>query len=114
MKMKIFLEINLRLTGRLAAITLWSTLFIGVLCTQATDIKVLIAFSSVAHMALVVLMIAAQLEFRTRCSYLVLISHGLSSSAAFFFRFLIYQRSQSRRILLNKGGRATISTGLAF
>jgi len=106
-KIKLFVDVNSALRGGLSAVAVWSALFVGILCTQARDIKVLIAFSSVAHMALVILIVGTQLEVGTGCSVLILVRHGLSSSAAFFFRFLIYNASHSRRILINKSLRAT-------
>lgn len=105
-KIKLFVDVNPALSGGLRAVAAWSALFVGLLCTQARDIKVLIAFSSVAHMALVILMVGTQLEVGRGCGVLILVRHGLSSSAAFFFRFLIYNTSHSRRMLINKRLRA--------
>lgn len=65
--------------------------------------KVLIAFSSVAHMALVLVCAATGASIGYSCLGLILLRHGISSSIAFFIRFLIYKMTASRRILLNKG-----------
>ena len=113
-KIKLFLEINFVGTACLGSVALWSLVFVGALCSQATDIKVLIAFSSVAHISFVILTLRRQLKMATACALLVLVSHGVSSSAAFFFRFLIYKKRQTRSILLNKGGNLSLGLSMLF
>lgn len=87
--------------------SLWALVVVSVLCIQATDIKVLIAFSSVAHIAVVVLVICRLRRAGVESGALILLSHGISSSMAFFFRFLFYKNSHSRNLLLNKGAQVT-------
>ena len=91
--------------------SLWALVVIRRLCIQATDIKVLIAFSSVAHIAVVVLALCRFRRAGAESSALILLSHGISSSMAFFFRFLFYKNSHSRNLLLNK--RAQVTWGRA-
>jgi len=113
-KIKRFIGINLFLSGGLSAVGVWAFLLVRALCTQATDIKVLIAFSSVAHIALVLLLLGRGSFNSVACVYLVLVSHGISSSGGFLYSFLLYKARQTRSILLNKGGRLTSGLSLVF
>ena len=111
-KIKRFVRINLFISSGLSSVRVWSFLLVRALCTQTTDIKVLIAFSSVAHMAFILLLLRRGPSNSIACLYLVLVSHGISSSGGFFYSFLIYKVRQTRSILLNKGRR--ISSGLSL
>jgi len=113
-KIKAFITGRDEVLSLLRSIRLWGLVFIRLICCHATDIKVLIAFSSVAHMSFVIFTLASQSNFSLNCSLLVMIAHGLSSSAAFFFRFLIYKTTQTRSILLNKRLRARGGLRLLF
>lgn len=95
-------ESSAPLTAALLSIASWSVVLIRALCVQATDIKVLIAFSSVSHMAVIVIALATSSLVGINCAILVLLSHGISSSAAFFFRFIFYKTAGTRNMLLNK------------
>lgn len=110
--LRIFIENAPRFKSGVARISAWSIVFVGVLCVQASDIKVLIAFSSVAHMALGLIVLCTSTSAAVACVVLVLLRHGLSSSTAFYFSYLFYKSSQTRRIVLNKCGHTKI--GLIF
>ena len=90
------------LAGILAAISLWRIAFVSVACTQAVDVKVLIALSSVAHIGAGLLALISNFELREVIFLLVLVRHGFSSSIIFFQRFIFYKNSSTRRLLLNK------------
>lgn len=86
--------ISISLTGRA---------LIGFICVQQLDIKVIIAYSSVAHMGLVIRRLLYLTSYRIIGAILLIVAHGLRSSAIFFGGNLLYLRSFSRRILLRKG-----------
>ena len=67
------------------------------------DIKVIIAYSSVVHMSIVSALILSELEMGIIGAVLMIISHGFTSSAIFSGANIIYERSHTRRIILNKG-----------
>lgn len=76
----------------------------GLLCLRQTDLKSLIAYSSIVHMAPVVLGI-----FFIRCyglmgGLIIMFSHGLCSACLFFILNLSYLRLNRRSYLLNRGG----------
>ena len=86
--------ISVSLTGRA---------LIGLICIQQLDIKVIIAYSSVAHIGLVIRRLLYLTSYSIIGAILLIVAHGLSSSAIFFGGNLLYLRSSSRRILLIKG-----------
>ena len=96
----------------LTRVARWSTLLIRALCLQASDIKVLVAFSSVAHIGLMLLALRRGSKLGRNCALLILLRHGTRSSMAFFFSYLYYKISRTRRMLLNKG--ASVSLGLSL
>ena len=86
--------ISVSLTGRA---------LIGFICIQQLDTKVIIAYSSVAHIGLVVRSLLYLTRYRIIGAILLIVAHGLRSSAIFFGGNLLYLRTSSRRILLRKG-----------
>jgi NADH-quinone oxidoreductase subunit M len=77
-----------------------------------TDMKRLIAYSSVSHLGFVVLGLAAwNLKAVTGAVYQML-SHGLSTGALFLFVGAIYERRHTRRIA-DYGGVARAAPGMA-
>merc|ERR1711974_592406 len=87
---------------------------VAALCCQTLDLKVLIAFTSVGHMALVVIGAALGTHLIATVSVLVLLRHGFSSSLGFFMAFVLYKLTGSRSLLINKSliGAARLLIGL--
>nr|QRW36366.1 NADH dehydrogenase subunit 4 [Megaporus rufipes] len=92
---------------------LWSCLFISIslvggflvslVCLRQTDLKILIAYSSVAHMGMVLGGIMT-LNYWGFCgSYTMMIAHGLCSSGLFCLANISYERLSSRSMFMNKG-----------
>nr|YP_009520479.1 NADH dehydrogenase subunit 4 [Bourletiella arvalis]ATP01407.1 NADH dehydrogenase subunit 4 [Bourletiella arvalis] len=77
--------------------------FVGFICCRMNDLKALIAYSSVAHMGLVLSGIITCYMWGFYGGLLMMISHGLSSSGLFCIVNLYYERTSSRSIYLNKG-----------
>ena len=76
---------------------------IRVLCLVQTDTKILIAYSSVAHIGIVISATFCASSLGLIGAYLIIISHGLVSSALFGAANSLYLRTFSRRVLLSKG-----------
>lgn len=76
---------------------------IAILCLRQLDIKVLIAYSSVRHMAFTAVGYLSGITFGVLSATLIIIRHGVCSSALFAGANTLYQRSHSRLITLNKG-----------
>jgi len=86
---------RLRLVGGLS---------IRVICLSVNDLKILVAYSSVSHIAFAITTaLSASLIGEKRCG-LVMLAHGLSSSGIFLIAYIIYEIRGSRNIQLSKGG----------
>ena len=74
-----------------------------IIIIRLRDIKVIIAYSSVVHMRLITTRLISSSIIRILGVILMIICHGFTSPAIFSGANLIYERSHSRRIVLNKG-----------
>lgn len=89
-----FIWIRIRLVGRV---------LVGLICLRQTDLKSLVAYSSVSHIG-VVLVGLITIRYIGLCgSYLLIIAHGLCSSGLFCLVNIIYERTLRRRLMINKG-----------
>ena len=77
---------------------------VSFLCLRQTDLKVLIAYSSVAHIRLAIACLCNPSQLAFSASLFILLAHGVSSSAIFGLANLLYLNRGSRRMLLI-GGR---------
>lgn len=78
-----------------------------VFCTLSTirqvDLKTIVAYSSIAHMALVTLAIFSMSEFSTYASTFMMIAHGLVSPGLFFLVGVLYERTHTKFLLYFTG-----------
>ncbi len=73
------------------------------LCLAQLDIKILIAFSSVCHMALAIAGFLRQTGLGALGAYAILLAHGIASSGLFMGANTIYLRRHTRRIIFRRG-----------
>ena len=88
------------------AISVVGSVLVGLTCLKTTDLKSVIAFSSVSHIGLVIIIISLRLKESVWLGFLVMLTHAFSSSIIFFIRYVIYVRTGTRNMLLNKGALA--------
>nr|AMJ17385.1 NADH dehydrogenase subunit 4 [Rondotia menciana] len=96
-------EINLKLNYICIIISLLGGLYISMKCFCQVDMKSLIAYSSVAHMSMVIGGIMVMNYWGYIGSYILMISHGLCSSGMFCLANINYERLHSRSLFINKG-----------
>lgn len=84
-------------------LALWGVIITGSICLRQTDLKSLIAYSSVGHMGLVAAAILIQTPWSFTGALILMIAHGLTSSALFCLANTNYERIYSRTILLARG-----------
>nr|AIZ97170.1 NADH dehydrogenase subunit 4 [Heliconius melpomene rosina] len=77
--------------------------FISLKCFCQIDMKSLIAYSSVAHMSLVIGGLMTMNYWGFLGSYILMIGHGLCSSGMFCLSNINYERLNSRSMFINKG-----------
>jgi len=63
-----------------------------------TDIKKLVAYSSVSHMGFIMLGIASMTVIGTQGAMLQMLNHGISTGALFLLVGMLYDRAHTRRI----------------
>jgi NADH-quinone oxidoreductase subunit M len=78
-----------------------------------TDMKKLVAYSSVAHLGFVVLGIFAMTEESVQGAVIQMVNHGLSTGALFLLVGIIYERTHTRAIK-DYGGIARVVPVFAF
>uniref|UniRef100_A0AAU7YTT9 NADH-ubiquinone oxidoreductase chain 4 n=1 Tax=Rhopalus latus TaxID=238591 RepID=A0AAU7YTT9_9HEMI len=83
--------------------SLFGTFVVGMLCMVQIDMKSMIAYSSVAHMGLVICGIMTCNYYGLLGSLLLMIGHGLCSSGMFVLANIAYEHSHSRSLFVNKG-----------
>nr|WHE44913.1 NADH dehydrogenase subunit 4 [Nymphalis c-aureum] len=96
-------KINLKMGFIWVIISLVGGLYISLKCFCQVDMKSLIAYSSVAHMSIVIGGIMTMNYWGFMGSYILMIGHGLCSSGMFCLSNINYERVNSRSLFLNKG-----------
>nr|YP_010390518.1 NADH dehydrogenase subunit 4 [Gnathodentex aureolineatus]UPX00926.1 NADH dehydrogenase subunit 4 [Gnathodentex aureolineatus] len=84
-------------------LALWGVIMTGSICLRQTDLKSLIAYSSVSHMGLVAAGILIQTPWGFSGALILMIAHGLTSSALFCLANTNYERTHSRTMILARG-----------
>nr|YP_008757919.1 NADH dehydrogenase subunit 4 [Junonia orithya]AGS43937.1 NADH dehydrogenase subunit 4 [Junonia orithya] len=96
-------KINLKMGFIWVVISLIGGLYISLKCFCQVDMKSLIAYSSVAHMSMVIGGIMTMNYWGFIGAYILMIGHGLCSSGMFCLSNISYERLGSRSLFLNKG-----------
>nr|YP_009261618.1 NADH dehydrogenase subunit 4 [Tyspanodes striata]AKJ25918.1 NADH dehydrogenase subunit 4 [Tyspanodes striata] len=96
-------EMSLKYNIIWVSISLVGGFYISLKCFCQVDIKSLIAYSSVAHMSMVIGGIMTMNYWGFIGSYILMIGHGLCSSGMFCLANINYERLYSRSLYLNKG-----------
>ncbi len=85
------------------SISLIGGFLISLVCLRQIDIKALIAYSSVAHIGIVLGGLLTLTYWGLRGAFTLIIAHGLCSSGLFRLANMTYERVGSRRLIINKG-----------
>nr|YP_009003531.1 NADH dehydrogenase subunit 4 [Ichthyophis bombayensis]AGZ19003.1 NADH dehydrogenase subunit 4 [Ichthyophis bombayensis] len=84
-------------------LSLWGVVMTSSICLRQTDLKSLIAYSSVSHMGLVISAGLIQTTWSFTGAITLMIAHGLTSSMLFCLANTNYERTHSRTLLLTRG-----------
>nr|UEK24945.1 NADH dehydrogenase subunit 4 [Spilogale interrupta]UEK25010.1 NADH dehydrogenase subunit 4 [Spilogale interrupta]UEK25023.1 NADH dehydrogenase subunit 4 [Spilogale interrupta]UEK25036.1 NADH dehydrogenase subunit 4 [Spilogale interrupta]UEK25062.1 NADH dehydrogenase subunit 4 [Spilogale interrupta] len=84
-------------------LSLWGMIMTSSICLRQTDLKSLIAYSSVSHMALVIVAVLIQTPWSFAGATVLMIAHGLTSSMLFCLANSNYERVHSRTMILVRG-----------
>nr|AIP90317.1 NADH dehydrogenase subunit 4 [Spinibarbus caldwelli] len=104
MRMMVMLDpLSKELAYPFIILALWGIIMTGSICLRQTDLKSLIAYSSVSHMGLVAGGILIQTPWGFSGAIILMIAHGLVSSALFCLANTAYERTHSRTMILARG-----------
>lgn len=95
---------SLRLFGSYVfGLRIFGIMFVGFICCRLNDLKALVAYSSVAHMALVICGVYRMSFWGYTGGLVMMVAHGLASSGLFCIVNIFYERTGRRRIFINRG-----------
>nr|YP_009441599.1 NADH dehydrogenase subunit 4 [Hylastes brunneus]AOY40145.1 NADH dehydrogenase subunit 4 [Hylastes brunneus] len=101
--MKLFMSLAIQVNILFIIISLVGGFYVSLMCLRQSDMKMLIAYSSISHMGLVLAGILTMNLWGYWGALVLMLAHGLSSSGLFCLANLFYERSHSRSLYLNKG-----------
>nr|AFA46061.1 NADH dehydrogenase subunit 4 [Cercopithecus kandti] len=84
-------------------LSLWGMIMTSSVCLRQTDLKSLIAYSSVSHMSLVIMASLIQTPWSFSGATILMIAHGLTSPLLFCLANSNYERTHSRAMMLSRG-----------
>nr|YP_010988695.1 NADH dehydrogenase subunit 4 [Anaspides richardsoni]WOR81013.1 NADH dehydrogenase subunit 4 [Anaspides richardsoni] len=99
----LFEVVSKSLSWLLVGLSLTGGVIVSLMCLRQVDMKSLIAYSSVAHMGLVLSGLMVLGSWGLNGAIFVMIGHGLCSSGLFCIANMVYERLGSRSMLVNKG-----------
>nr|YP_010265394.1 NADH dehydrogenase subunit 4 [Dardanus arrosor]UIR97905.1 NADH dehydrogenase subunit 4 [Dardanus arrosor] len=99
----IFSEMNKNISWLWISMSIVGGFFVSVICLRQVDMKSLIAYSSVAHMSLVLGGLLTNTWWGVNGATVIMVGHGLCSSGLFCMANMVYERTGSRSLLVNKG-----------
>ncbi|YP_009515512.1 NADH dehydrogenase subunit 4 (mitochondrion) [Hyalella azteca] len=103
-RMFYFLDYNFLIMKELAAsVSLWGGLLMSLNCLRHMDMKVLIASSSVVHMSACVIALFILSDWSVKGCLLMMLAHGVCSSGLFSLANMVYERTNSRSMVVAKG-----------
>ncbi len=103
----LFPEASKAMTPVMLVLSVIAIIYGAIICLAQTDLKRLIAYSSVSHMGFVTLGIFALNTQGMEGGILQMINHGIVTGALFLSVGIIYERTHSRQIA-DHGGVATV------
>lgn len=99
----IFRYINKILVNPIISIAIIGGVITSIICLRQSDIKSIIAYSSVGHIGLIVAGVLTNSKLGVQAGLAIIIAHGIRSSAIFCIANINYGMTQTRRITLTKG-----------
>lgn len=93
----------LSITTFFISLRIWGALLACFMCLRQTDIKALVAYSSVAHIGLVIVGVLRNSVYGITSAVIMIFAHGVTSSALFCITYFTYEKVNTRRITYLKG-----------
>nr|QNO35885.1 NADH dehydrogenase subunit 4 [Hormaphis betulae] len=96
-------KFNLKFNLYFISLCLLGMFYLSLICFLQSDLKILIAYSSVVHMGLVIIGFLIYNNWGYSGPLLLMYAHGLCSSGLFCLSNICYIRFKSRSMFMNKG-----------
>nr|QTC30710.1 NADH dehydrogenase subunit 4 [Psyttalia concolor] len=100
--MMIFPKLMNNFNKMMICMCLIGSLISSLICLNQSDLKIIVAYSSVVHMSLMLASMFTLFNLSLKGSIMMMISHGLCSSGLFYLVNLNYMRIKSRNNMINK------------
>nr|AFP16940.1 NADH dehydrogenase subunit 4 [Ischalia sp. BMNH 840493] len=100
--MKMFLK-HYELNLLFFSISLIGSVLVSLICLQQSDMKSLVAYSSVSHMSMVLMGLMSMNIWGVKGAIIMMLAHGLCSSGLFGIINIMYERISSRSLYMSKG-----------
>src|SRR5438105_7449373 len=110
--MPLFPQAALAFAPAIAVLGVIGIVYGSLMCMAQTDLKRLIAYSSVAHLGFVMLGLSALTPEAVSGAVLQMVNHGISTGALFLMVGYLYERTHTRD-LAAYGGLATVAPAIA-
>jgi NADH-quinone oxidoreductase subunit M len=110
--MPLFPQAALEWASGIAVLGVIGIVYGSLMCMAQTDMKRLIAYSSVAHLGFVMLGLAALTPEAVSGAVLQMVNHGISTGALFLLVGILYERTHTRD-LSAYGGLAKVTPAIA-
>nr|YP_009935552.1 NADH dehydrogenase subunit 4 [Prosopocoilus astacoides]QNS37131.1 NADH dehydrogenase subunit 4 [Prosopocoilus astacoides] len=101
--MQIMIPVAIKINVVFVVVGLVGGFYVSLICLRQSDVKALIAYSSVAHMGLALGGIMTLNYWGLSGALAMMVAHGLCSSGLFCLANISYERLGSRSLYLNKG-----------
>lgn len=85
------------------SLAMWGAVITSMICIRQTDLKSLIAYSSVGHMGLLAAGLLTNTSWGWEGALTIILAHGLCSSGLFAIANITYEATNTRRLFLTKG-----------
>lgn len=84
------------------SVAIVGSIITNIICLRQTDLKSLIAYSSVSHISLIIIGVRSNTKLGQYRRLIIILTHGLTSSCLFILTNIIYEKLNSRNIILIK------------
>jgi len=92
-------------SNRLIVWLFWGAFWSSCVSLIQTDIKSLVAYSSIRHMGVIIGGFFRHIRVAVKGTFIIMLAHGFCSSAIFFITNILYEQNQRRQLLLLRGQR---------
>nr|AVW86186.1 NADH dehydrogenase subunit 4 [Eulepethus nanhaiensis] len=100
---QIYPNFLIKIAPMVNSLALWGAVITSMICLRQTDLKSLIAYSSIGHMALIAAGTTLSSSWGWQGSLILMIAHGLCSSCLFALSNMTYESTHTRSLYLTKG-----------